>query len=238
MLRWGAPLALGAGAAMAVAPAFSGLALLVVLMVGAGVGGALFAVTGRSAVRPDAVMLRAWLLWWVALAVLEAVVLRAGDDLRWPTLSAIQDPVTTASLLGRFAGGLLWTAAGIGLVSLARRWGGRRSALRAAMVAVPLLVLAGTTLPDGPMLAPRDAPSVQEPGIDTTPADAWPASAWFTIAAFAVLALLVLVLDVRGRRTRPPGAVPDLLGWLMAPAAGRVLGFALWLWCGWHFLAR
>jgi hypothetical protein len=226
------------GAVLAWAPAFSGLALLTVLVVGAGVGAVVLAVPGTTTVRPAGAMLLAWSLWAVALVLVEAFVLAAGDDLRWPTFSAVQDPLTTAEPLGRFAAGFLWTVAGLGLVAISRRWGGRAEPGRAALVGVPLLALALSTIPDGPMLDPRDAPTIQAPGIDTTAVARWPVTAWWTIAVFAGLGLAVLALQVVGRRARPPGAVPDLLGWLMAPLPGRVLGVAAWLWCGWHFLAR
>lgn len=36
----------------------------------------------------------------------------------------------------------------------------------------------------------------------------------------------------------PPSGVPDLFAWLMASWLGRILIYLLWVWCGWHFLAR
>lgn len=227
------------GTLMAVAPAFSGLALLTVLVIGAVVGGGLFALAGTESARPAPQMRLAWLVGAVLLTIVEILVLQAGDDLRWPTFSAIQDPVTTAEPVGRFAAGFLWTVAGAGLLRMgARRWNPPTRVLRGAVVAAGLLALAAASVLDGPMLRPRDAPLAQAPGIDTTAVELWPLSAWLTIAAFAALTLGVVGLHTAGRRATPPGAVPDLLGWLMAPLVGRVLGFALWLWCGWHFLAR
>jgi Family of unknown function (DUF6186) len=60
-----------------------------------------------------------------------------------------------------------------------------------------------------------------------------------TIVGFvAVIAALVL-LELLGRnpRTRIP-TLGEWLGYVMRPAAGRVLILLGWLWLGWHYFAR
>ncbi len=67
----------------------------------------------------------------VTLIVIEMYVLLARDDLRWPTFSAIQDPITTADPVGRFVAGTACTAAGVGLAVLSQRFpGGGHGRLR------------------------------------------------------------------------------------------------------------
>lgn len=251
--RWQVPLAVTVGATVgvavvfAVAPSFSGLALLALLAFGAFIAARLFNAPypgdGRS-IRPAPPVLRLWLYWAVALAVLECGVLLAADDLRWPTISAMQDPITTAEPLGRFVAGIVWAAAGTGLVALFHR---RRAtsteatpegSITAVVTVGVLILLAIGSVDDGAMLEPRDAPTWQAVGIDNTPVAAWPWTAWLTIALFGCLAAAAALIHRRGREYQPPGTVPDLLAWLMAPLVGRMLGFAVWLWCGWHFLGR
>jgi hypothetical protein len=59
------------------------------------------------------------------------------------------------------------------------------------------------------------------------------------IAGFAAILVLVVALDLFARRTesgvRPLSAT---LAAAMRPRGGRVVVLAVWLWLGWHFLAR
>ena len=234
------------GLSTAAAPTFSGLALLTVLLTGALVGAALFLAPyprPGGVPRPAWRVLRWWLLWAVVVTVLETAVILAGDDLRWPTFSAMQDPLTTAAPLGRFAAGAGWAAAGLGLIALTGRYRGlgpttRLGRTTAAVVVLGLIGLAVRSVGDGAMLRSRTAPSAQAVGIDTTAVGDWPLTAWVTIAVFVAAAVTALLIHRYGRGADPPGAIPDLLAWLMAPWVGRVLGHGVWLWCGWHFLSR
>jgi hypothetical protein len=244
--HWAVPV--GAGAALGVvfasAPSFSGLALLSVLLVGAVVGfGLLTAPYPVSEVpRPGWPILRRWLVWALVAVGLEAAVLLAGDDLRWPTFSSMQDALTSEHSMGRFLAGTAWTAAGFGLLTMANRYRGddARSTIRGRATAYgsagTLVVLAVRSVGDGPMLIARDPQS--DAVVGAGPMSQWPATAWATVAVFFALLSAGLLLLIRGRSAAPPAALPDLLAWLMAPWAGRVLGFTVWLWCGWHFLAR
>jgi hypothetical protein len=56
---------------------------------------------------------------------------------------------------------------------------------------------------------------------------------------FVVLALVGLALELSARRAVPPRAtVGDLVGILVGTRTGRLVVVALWVWVGWHFLAR
>jgi len=59
------------------------------------------------------------------------------------------------------------------------------------------------------------------------------------IAGFAAILALAVATDVLARR---PGSRIRPLGVTLAAAlrtrAGRIAVFGLWLWLGWHFLAR
>lgn len=237
--------AAGFGVLFASAPSFSGLALLAILLLGAFVGFGVFAApypTDPQAFRPADPVLRWWKWWAVSIAALEFVVLAAGDDLRWPTLSALQDPLTSADPLGRFVAGTGWAAAGFGLVAMMRRYRPADATtsrwVTATVAGLGLMLLAVLSVDDGPMLHPRDAPTAQAVGVDNTALADWPVTAWLTSGLFLLIALAALVIHARGRASRPPGTIPDLLAWLMSTRVGRTLGFAGWLWCGWHFLGR
>jgi hypothetical protein len=58
-------------------------------------------------------------------------------------------------------------------------------------------------------------------------------------AGFAALAALVIAADLMARRResrwRPLGAT---LAGVLRTRSGRIVVFAVWLWLGWHFLAR
>lgn len=244
--RWAVPLGTGAalGVVFACAPSFSGLALLSVLLVGAVVGFGLFTAPYpvNEFPRPDWPTLRWWLVWALVAVVLETAVLLAGDELRWPTFSSLQDALTSERSMGRFLAGTAWTAAGFGLLTMANRYQGddtRTTILGRATAygsAGTLVVLAARSVGDGPMLIGRDPRSDDD--IGAAPVAQWPVTAWVTVAVFLALLSAALLMHIRGRTAAPPAALPDLLAWLMAPWIGRVLGFAVWLWCGWHFLAR
>jgi hypothetical protein len=223
-------------------PSFSGLSLLVVLVVGALVAVPLF----LAAYPPDgwqppaSHMLRWWLLWTGVFVAVEGLVLLAGDDLRWPTVSAIQDPVTAEHAVGRFLAGGAWTAAGCGLVIITRRYRGPGSLLgrlTAAVSGIGLLLLAIRSVGDGPLLEARNDPA-QGVGVDTVPIADWPITAWLVIGLLLAIVVALAALHRWGRQADPPAGLSDVLAWAMAPWPGRVIGFALWLWCGWHFLAR
>ena len=59
------------------------------------------------------------------------------------------------------------------------------------------------------------------------------------IAVFAALAVVAIAVDMAARRSdstvRPLAAV---LTAVLRSRAGRVFVAAIWLWLGWHFLAR
>lgn len=60
------------------------------------------------------------------------------------------------------------------------------------------------------------------------------------IAVFAAFLLVAIAVDLVARR-RPGSGVRPLSGALAAALrspGGRVVVFGLWLWIGWHFLAR
>jgi hypothetical protein len=62
----------------------------------------------------------------------------------------------------------------------------------------------------------------------------------FAVAAgFVVVLAVTIIVDARARR---PGSAVRPLGVTVAAAlrtrTGRVVVFGLWLWLGWHFLAR
>ena len=231
-----------AGAVFSAAPAFSGLSLLAVLLVGAVVAVPLFLAGYPPGgwQRPASRMLRWWLGWAAGFLVVEGLVLLAGDDLRWPTVSAIQDPVTAEHAVGRFFAGGAWTAAGCGLVITARRYRGPGSLLgkaTAAVAGIGLLLLGILAIGDGPLLTARNDPA-QAVGVDTVAIPEWPITAWLVIGLLLAIVAAMAALHWWGRRADPPAGLPDVLAWAMAPWPGRVIGFAIWLWCGWHFLAR
>lgn len=179
--------------------------------------------------------------WAAAVIVVEVAVLLAADDLRWPTVSAIQDLLTMSSPVGRFAAGTAWMAAGWGLIALTTRFPGEatpEARAGAVLVCVSLLLLAARTVTDGPMRHPRDAQAGPAPGVSNTPIDSWPLSTWVTIGAFVALIGAAVRINRLGRVVDPPAAVSDLLAWLLAPGLSRVLIYSLWVWSGWHFLAR
>lgn len=239
-----------AGALFAAGPSFSGLALLAVLAVGTLAGVAVFFAPyppDPRCLRPARRALVSWLRWAVVVVVLEAAVFLAGDDFRWPTISALQDPLTSENPLGRFLGGAAWSAAGLGLVLLTRRYRAlgaettRLGYVTAVLVGIVLSILAVTSVGGGPLQEPRNTPAATvgpTAGIGTAPLADWPLTAWLTIAAFAALALWGFLVHRFGSRCQPPGGILDVLAWLMAPWIGRVLTYAIWLWCGWHFMAR
>ncbi|MFE9691471.1 DUF6186 family protein [Micromonospora sp. NPDC005806] len=59
-------------------------------------------------------------------------------------------------------------------------------------------------------------------------------------AGFAAILLLMVAVDALGRRRPGPARMP--LGAALTAAlrttGGRALVFGVWLWLGWHFLAR
>ncbi len=234
------------GAVFAAAPSFSGLALVAVLLAGGWVGIALFGSPypprGATA-QPARPILRLWLAWTLSLIMVETAVILARDDRRWPPLSVIQDPMTSTNPVGRFVAGSVWAAAGLGLLALSRRFHGSGHAsvwgrATAWFAGVSLLLLAIASTSDGPMLEPRSAPSWHGEGIDDIDLTSWPFTAWLTSAAFLALGVTALLIHRLGRSSEPPGALPDLIAWVIAPWSGRVLVYGFWLWSGWHFLAR
>jgi hypothetical protein len=50
---------------------------------------------------------------------------------------------------------------------------------------------------------------------------------------FVLLGVVGLILQLTS-----PRKAPDLLEWLVATRAGRILTVLVWGWLGWHFLAR
>jgi hypothetical protein len=62
---------------------------------------------------------------------------------------------------------------------------------------------------------------------------------WWIAVAFALVLAGAAAVEVGARR---PGAAVRTLGATVAAAlrtrAGRAVVFGLWLWLGWHFLAR
>lgn len=234
------------GAVFAAAPSFSGLALLAVLLTGGLVGIALLGgpYPPRGSTAPPArPIVRLWLAWTLCLIAVEMAVILARDDRRWPPLSVIQDPLTSTNPVGRFVAGSVGTAAGLGLLALSRRFhgSGRPSMpgrVTACLTGTSLLLLAVASTTDGPMLEARSAASWQDEGIDDIDLTSWPLTAWLTSAAFLALGACALLIHRLGRSADPPGAIPDLLAWVIASWWGRVLVYALWLWSGWHFLAR
>lgn len=60
---------------------------------------------------------------------------------------------------------------------------------------------------------------------------------WLLGTGFVLLALAAVVVEVTARRRARPTA-GDLLRAAVATTTGRLIMVALWLWVGWHFLAR
>jgi hypothetical protein len=60
---------------------------------------------------------------------------------------------------------------------------------------------------------------------------------WLLGSGFVVLAVAALVVELTARRTGRLTA-GDVLAATTATKAGRLALAALWLWAGWHFLAR
>jgi hypothetical protein len=62
---------------------------------------------------------------------------------------------------------------------------------------------------------------------------------WVVAAAFVALLAVAAAVEVRARR---PGAsvrpLRDTVGAALRTRAGRTVVFGVWLWLGWHFLAR
>jgi Family of unknown function (DUF6186) len=62
---------------------------------------------------------------------------------------------------------------------------------------------------------------------------------WLLGAGFVVLALAAVVVEVSARRAVPAKPTAGrLVAILVATRTGRLLVVALWVWVGWHFLAR
>ncbi|MFJ8577347.1 DUF6186 family protein [Micromonospora sp. NPDC093277] len=59
-------------------------------------------------------------------------------------------------------------------------------------------------------------------------------------AGFAAILLVMLAVDVAGRRSAGPARAPlaEALTAALRTAAGRAVVLGVWLWLGWHFLAR
>ncbi|MEU8260780.1 DUF6186 family protein [Micromonospora sp. NPDC048999] len=59
-------------------------------------------------------------------------------------------------------------------------------------------------------------------------------------AGFLAILLVMLVVDVAGRRGVGPARAPlgEALTAAIRTTAGRALVLGVWLWLGWHFLAR
>ena len=60
---------------------------------------------------------------------------------------------------------------------------------------------------------------------------------WLLGTGFVVLVLAGLAVEANARRTARLTA-GDLVAAATATKAGRLVLVALWLWVGWHFLAR
>lgn len=59
------------------------------------------------------------------------------------------------------------------------------------------------------------------------------------IVGFAAIIALMVAVDLAGRRPdRRVGPLGTALVAAMRGGAGRVLVLGVWLWLGWHFLAR
>lgn len=240
-LRFVGAVGVTGGTVFAVSVPFSGLALAAVIVLGTTVAAAILFLPWPTRGTPiwgsiPARAMRPWLVWLACFAVVEVLTLVAGDELAWPTLSAIQDPVT-GHPVGRFVTGALWTACGIGLVVIC----GRGHPVR-PRVWVPALILGATwaawTLTHGAVLSSRDAPSRPDPGVDNQPLHEWPVTAGLTIAAFAAIAAALWWIDRRARRGAPWATLPQALTAAAATVPGRVVTVGWWWWSGWHFLAR
>jgi hypothetical protein len=60
---------------------------------------------------------------------------------------------------------------------------------------------------------------------------------WLLGTGFVLLALAAAAVEVTARRTARL-TVGHLIGAAVATKTGRLIMVALWLWVGWHFLAR
>lgn len=229
------------GVLLAAAPPFSGVALAVTLLC-AGVlvgwaaalprpasGTAMWGDSGWRGVWP-------WLVWATVFAAWEVWVLSAGDELAWPTLSAILDPALGHPVV-RAVAGAAWVVAGFA-VGHALRADAAVAMGRFITVAVAFCIWAVFTLTDGSWWAPRDAPLSQAPGVDNLPPDIWPATAWLTIAVFAVIAITPVMLHLSARRGAHWADLPAAFHAATGTLIGRWTAVLWWWWCGWHFLAR
>jgi Family of unknown function (DUF6186) len=62
-------------------------------------------------------------------------------------------------------------------------------------------------------------------------------TSWILGAGFVVLAVVGLAVELTARLRKRPTA-GELMGILVATRTGRLVVVALWVWVGWHFLAR
>lgn len=64
-------------------------------------------------------------------------------------------------------------------------------------------------------------------------------TSWVLGAGFVVLTVVGLIVELTARRAVPKRpTVGELMGILVATRTGRFVVVALWVWVGWHFLAR
>jgi len=64
-------------------------------------------------------------------------------------------------------------------------------------------------------------------------------TSWLLGVGFVLLTVAGLVIELRARRAVPDRpTVGELVGIVVATRTGRFVLVALWVWVGWHFLAR
>jgi hypothetical protein len=62
---------------------------------------------------------------------------------------------------------------------------------------------------------------------------------WVLGVGFVVLAVVGVAVELTARRAMPARpTVGELVGIVVATRTGRFVLVALWVWTGWHFLAR
>ncbi|GAB3451191.1 DUF6186 family protein [Actinophytocola sediminis] len=64
-------------------------------------------------------------------------------------------------------------------------------------------------------------------------------TSWILGIGFVVLAMAGLLVELTARRAVPARpTLGELVGIIVATRTGRFVMVALWVWVGWHFLAR
>ena len=59
-----------------------------------------------------------------------------------------------------------------------------------------------------------------------------------TVAGFALIIVVMLVMEAVARRRRSIPPAGNILVGAMSNRAGRLTVLLVWMWFGWHFLAR